>query len=108
MKPHKLKIVTANRLGDGAVVYLDADGGWSERLDNGWVALDQDEEAALLARAAQAEADLLIVGAYAMEVARLDDGLAPTSQRERIRSAGPTVAAGEVPAAIPAAPRRAA
>ena len=52
MKPQKLKIVTANRLGDGAVVYLDADGDWSERLGNGWVALDQDDETALLARAA--------------------------------------------------------
>jgi sulfite reductase (NADPH) hemoprotein beta-component len=108
MTPQKLKIVTANRLGDGAVVYLDADGDWSARLGNGWVALDQDDETALLARAAQAEADLLIVGAYSMEVARLGDGLAPTSQRERIRSAGPTVAAGEVPAALPATPRRSA
>ncbi len=84
------KVVTANRLDDGEVVYLTENGDWSPRLTEGR-AFEGDEEDRMLLNAAKAEADLQIVAPYAMDVARDDSGLSPTSQRERIRSQGPTV-----------------
>ena len=41
------QVVTANRLSDGVVVYLTADGGWTERLSEG-CAVDSDADAALM------------------------------------------------------------
>ena len=85
------KIVTANRLVDGIVVYLAADGSWSERLEDAVVARDADFAEELLAIAAQAEADRLTVGAYLFDVIQIEDGLLPVSAREVIRSLGPSV-----------------
>ena len=84
------KVVTANRLGDGEVVYLTASGEWSPRLAEAG-AFEGDEEDRALSIAAKAEAELVIVVPYAMDVARDGGGLVPTSQREHIRSQGPTV-----------------
>ena len=88
------RVLTANRLGDGAVVYRDAAGNWVGRLADAAVAGDEAAERALLAAG---EADLaqgLIVGPYLKPVARGTAAPAPVSQRERIRAAGPTVAFG--------------
>ena len=85
------KMVTANRLGDGEIVYLTQSGGWSPRFAEGYAFEGNEEEDRMLSIAAKAEADLLIVVAYAIDVTCDDGGLAPISQRERIRSEGPTV-----------------
>ncbi len=87
------KMITANRLGDGEVVYLTRDGGWSARFGEGHAFDGEAEEDRLLSVAAKAEAELAIVVPYAMEVASVEDGVAPLSQRERIRAQGPTVSA---------------
>lgn len=86
-------VVTANRLGDGVVVYRTAEG-WSTTLDDAAVV---DTAAAALALLNAAAADIAAVGAYVAPV-RLDaDGRRqPANLRERIRSRGPTVA---IPAA---------
>jgi hypothetical protein len=86
-----LKVVTANRLGDGAVVYLAAAGAWSAWLEDAAAAETPDGEAALLSHAEQAVETRLVVGPYAMAVTRDRGRLRPTSQREVIRARGPSV-----------------
>ncbi len=91
----RLKAVTANSLRDGDVVFLDPRGGWTRAIE---AAATFDDAAALeaaLATGARAVADTLVVGVYAIDVAR--DGLRviPSHIKERIRAAGgPTMAVG--------------
>jgi hypothetical protein len=83
-------VVTANRLGDGAVVYRTADGDWT--VDLAQAAIVSGPEAAnLLARA---EKDgVRAVGPYIAPVAVAPDKrVLPGNLRERIRLAGPTFA----------------
>tara|TARA_R110002167_G_scaffold68132_11_gene192470 strand:- start:399 stop:710 length:312 start_codon:yes stop_codon:yes gene_type:complete len=84
------KILTANRLSDGAVVYLTAEGSWSEDLQQAAPAA-ADREADLIATAQQAVADCTIIEPYLIPVSIRSDRLLAVSQRERIRAAGPTV-----------------
>ncbi len=86
-----LKVVTANRLNDGDVVYLTAHGDWSAWLDDSGPAETPEHEAALLERAEQAVHERLVVDPYLMPVARDAGQLRPLSQREIIRAAGPSV-----------------
>ena len=88
-----LKVVTANRLREGDVVYLTETGKWSVHLNESRIS---DDKAVLDEMMAQAEADVvarLIVGPYLMEVVEVDGILQPLSTREIIRAAGPTVRA---------------
>ena len=79
-------VVTANRLIDGIVVYLDPDGGWVEELARAKLAETEDETKALESEAAKAVAERRVVAVYPMEVA-LNDGVpVATSVRERIRA----------------------
>lgn len=83
-----LQAVTANRLGDGLVIYLTADG-WSEQVSDAATADTKDAAQALLERALGQPG--LAVGPELIEVARTDAGLRPVRYRELIRSLGPTV-----------------
>jgi hypothetical protein len=84
-------VVTANRLGDGAVVYRTVDGRWSARLDEAAVVNTVPAATELLA-AALAD-DISAVGAYVAPVRLGPDGRPePGNLRETIRHAGPTVA----------------
>lgn len=85
------QIVTANRLRDGAVVYLTAQGCWSEALACGALAEDKAAVADLLVQAERSVADRLVVAPYAFPVALAPEGPQPTQKREQIRAAGPTV-----------------
>ena len=84
------QIVTANRLDDGAVVYLSADGRWSETVGCARVGTGQDEADALLAAAGQAVADSLIVEAYLVAVTVENGVVRPVHIKEVIRATGPT------------------
>ena len=86
-----LKVVTANRLDDGDVVYLTATGEWSAWLDDSGPAETPEEEAALLESAEQAVRGRLVVDPYLMPVEHDEGRLRPLSQREIIRAAGPSV-----------------
>ena len=95
LEQKKLKItgpvvVTANRVGDGAVVYRRADGGWSTDLDDAAVATDT-AGARVLIDAAAAD-DLRAVGPYVAPVKLAPDGaVRPGNLRELIRLGGPTI-----------------
>jgi len=95
-------VVTANRVGDGAVVYRSANGRWTTKLHEAAVTADA-MIAREMVRGAVAD-DLRAVGAYiAPVVVTNDGGVQPGNLRERIRFAGPTIdlpAAARTPAQI--------
>ncbi len=84
------QIVTANRLDDGAVVYLSADGHWTETVGCARLSNEPDEADTLLAVAGQAVADGLIVEAYLIAVAVENGVVRPVHIKEVIRATGPT------------------
>ena len=81
-------VITANRLTDGIVVFLDAGFGWVTSLQDAAV-LDAGDAA--LARAKQDEARQIIVEPYAIEVSGARPAIAPKALREAIRAHGPTI-----------------
>jgi len=83
-------VVTANRLGDGAVIYRTDGGDWSTRLEQAAVVTTAAAATTLLA-AANAD-DIGAVGPYVAPVRRDADGaLQPGNLREMIRHSGPTI-----------------
>lgn len=85
------QVVTASRLADGAVVFLDAGGGWSERLDRAAVFSDKGESAGGLDAGKAAEAASLVVDVYAVDVSVGAGTPVPLKLREAIRARGPTI-----------------
>ncbi len=84
-------MVIANRLADGQVVFLGAEGDWVEDIAGGTVASDPAAAQRLLADAQLAEARNVVVEPYLIDI-RDDAGhRQPVSFREAIRAAGPTV-----------------
>ena len=82
------QVYTANRLADGAVVYLGGDGGWSERPSpSGVIGAGQEARMRGLAEAAAEAA--VIVEPYLIEVVELGGAIRPVRYRERIRAYGP-------------------
>lgn len=82
------QVYTANRLADGAVVYLGGDGGWSERPSpSGVIGAGQEARMRGLAEAAAEAA--VIVEPYLIEVVELSGAIRPVRYRERIRAYGP-------------------
>jgi hypothetical protein len=82
-----MKAVTANRLSDGAVVWLSRDGSLAERFEAAALYTDEEAAAALALTAAQTT---VVAAAYLIEV----DAAGPVGRealRETIRRHGPTV-----------------
>ena len=99
-------IITANRLGDGVVVFLDFEGAWSESIAEAVVAQSPDEVRALEDRGAHDAAHNLVVEPYLIEVREVAGQIEPIRQRERVRAGGPTIL-GDVPGYVsPAAVAR--
>ncbi len=94
------KVVTANRLIDGAVVYMTGtitdkalhDMGWSEDIKASVVATSQEQESIMLDQANTAVTNRLIVEPYLIPVSgKTPTALRATTLRERIRAQGPTI-----------------
>lgn len=88
LAPHS--VITANRLRDGAVVFLAADGAWRETIGDARIAAPADVPG-LLEQAANDAARNHIVGPYATGITPTPAGPVPQRQRERIRATGPSV-----------------
>jgi Protein of unknown function (DUF2849) len=84
-------VLTANRLGDGIVVFLDFEGAWSESLAEAVVARSPDEVKALEDRGAYDAARNLVVEPYLVEVREAAGELTPIRYRERVRAIGPSI-----------------
>ncbi len=85
------QVLTANRLSDGEVVYLAADGAWVEDLDAASTLVTKADGEAALATGAEAEQNQQVVQAYLFDVVDALAPLRPIKKREIIRAAGPTV-----------------
>ena len=84
-----LQVASANRLGDGVVVFLDDAGQWTPRLDRAAVARDKRAGEILLERA-RAET-FSVVDPFLVAVVEAEDGtVEPLSLREKIRASGLT------------------
>ncbi|MEM9733740.1 MAG: DUF2849 domain-containing protein [Pseudomonadota bacterium] len=82
---------TANRLLDGEVVWLSANGQWVESVEAAWAIQTADEKERAEAMAAKADADSHVVEPYTIDVAVSGGSVWPTKNREVIRAKGPTI-----------------
>ena len=85
-----MKVLTANRLTDGAVVWYGADHGWSEAFESVSLASNADEAARLEAIGKAACANNEVVDADLIDVSRIEGAIVPNRLRERIRANGPS------------------
>jgi hypothetical protein len=85
-----MKILTANRLGDGIAVWY-ADGGWVDRVDHAELAQDKTAEDRLEAIGAKAYADNEVVDVNLIDADVVGGVVEPVRLREKIRAAGPTI-----------------
>jgi hypothetical protein len=84
-------VLTANRLSDGQVVFLDFEGAWGESIDIALAARTTQEIAELEARGAFDAAQNIVVEPYLVEVREAEGCLVPVRQRERVRAGGPSM-----------------
>jgi sulfite reductase (NADPH) hemoprotein beta-component len=87
----KLSVLTANRLGDGTVVFLDFEGAWNENIAEAVVAHSPDEVRALEDRGVYDAARNLVVEPYLVEIREVAGRFEPIRYRERVRAAGPSM-----------------
>jgi hypothetical protein len=83
--------VTANRLRDGAVVFLTPGHTWSRHINDSAIARSGEEGAALLAVGNQAAVERIVVEPYLIEISAEGGAIRPLSTRETIRAFGPSV-----------------
>ena len=82
-------VVTANRLGDGAVVYRTAGGEWTTKIDEAVIVTKADAATELLT-AARGEG-IRVLDVYIAPVKVEREGVQPGNLRELIRLRGPTI-----------------
>jgi hypothetical protein len=85
------KVLTANRLIDGEVVWYGADGEWRPTIEGVSIARDSEAEAALEAIGKAAIRANLVVDVNLIDVEERASALYPLRLRERIRISGPTI-----------------
>ncbi len=85
-----MKLLTANRLSDGEVVWY-AHGRWVETIGEAEIAQDKEAEAVLEAAGRKGLADNIVVDVDLIDVEIVDGVARPIRLRERIRAAGPTI-----------------
>jgi hypothetical protein len=85
------QMIIANRLNDGAVVFLANGNGWVTQIDEGLVIADEAEGQGLFAAAKQHEAECIVIDPQLIDVKIEDGHTRPVAIREAIRAFGPTV-----------------
>lgn len=90
--------VTANRLADGAVMYLRADQLWSGGLDEAWTADEKEVAESRLGWAR--EQQHVVCDPYVLPLRREGGRVEPVSARERIRAEGPAPTLGRLGHAV--------
>lgn len=83
-------VITANRLADGAVVFLGRALHWVATMQDALV-LSSGDSAGALRKAQEDEARQLVVEPYAVDVLDADGAIIAKARREAIRALGPTV-----------------
>ena len=82
------KVVTANALLSGEVVYFTANDDWSPRLNEAELLTDEAHAQVRLVEASARQSE--IVGAYLADMAPGENGPEPTHFREDFRRTGPS------------------
>ncbi len=85
------QMILANRLTDGRVVFLAADGSWVDDIAAGALTTDAASAQRLLAQARRAEDRSAVLEPYLIGVRAAAGARRPVSFREGIRAAGPTI-----------------
>lgn len=85
----KSQVLTANRLGDGHVVYLGGEG-WTADLEKARLLNDPGAAETAEQDGREAVAARLVVEPYLIDVEAEIDRIEPVRLRERIRAEGPT------------------
>jgi hypothetical protein len=85
------QMIIANRLRDGAVVFLAPGESWELAIAAGTVIDDQEEATRLLAVAKRHETECRVVDPTLIDVEINNGAPRPTAIREVIRAFGPTV-----------------
>ena len=88
------QVITANRLFDGAVVYLSLQGDWVQRIEAAAVADDAVAAAALIAAGERAVQEQRVVAPYLIEVEATAQSVRPKRYREQLRASGPSIGYG--------------
>src|SRR4051812_43357635 len=94
-KAGQRKAITANRLDDGRVVFLDDVGGWVPTVVEALLVCDGPEFDQANAYAKAQHDARIVVEPYAIDIEIVDGLPVPARIRERIRAQGPTVRYGE-------------
>jgi hypothetical protein len=85
------KVISANRLADGIVVYAGHGGAWFERLNAARIFTSKKEADAGLSLAEDDVSRNFIVEPCIVDVTQDPGGLRPSTLRESIRAQGPTI-----------------
>ncbi|WP_299810661.1 DUF2849 domain-containing protein [uncultured Roseibium sp.] len=85
-----MKVVTANRLLSGEVVWLGENGRWVERITLAGVFDGKEAVAEALALGLASKDRQEVVDVYEMDVTVEDGVIVPVRLREKIRATGPT------------------
>lgn len=85
------QMILANRLTDGRVVFLAANGSWVDDITAGALTTDDSSAQHLLEIARQAEAGNLVIDPYLIGIRASNGSRQPVSFREGIRASGPTI-----------------
>jgi len=83
-----MQVITANRLDDGRVVYLDQDNCWQDNIAGARRSTKEQGEALLLAVTRDT-----VVDPYLIDVAEIGNNQ-PNRYREHIRATGPSIDPG--------------
>ncbi len=85
------QMIIANRLRDGAVVFLAPDEDWSPAIGAGTLIDNEADAAALMAVATRHVGECRVIDPQLIDVELKDGKPHPTAIREAIRAFGPTV-----------------
>jgi len=83
-----MKVITGNRLTDGAVIYLDDNDQWTVRLDE--AAQFENEDSVAVLEAVQSRTKEL-ADVYLIEIGNAGAPTGRQALREEIRMSGPTI-----------------
>lgn len=86
-----LQMIIANRLRDGAVVFLAPGESWELAIAAGAVLENPEDATRLFAVAKRHETECQVVDPTLIDVEIKDGTLRPTAMREAVRAFGPTV-----------------
>jgi hypothetical protein len=86
-----LKVLTANRLGDGIAVWLGRDRTWVEQVEDAWATSSPEDVATLEALAADVIKAERHNDVTLIDVEETPSGPRPLKLRELIRARGPTI-----------------